>query len=105
MSLSQIHSRVKELVSRGNYKDALSLVEHQSSSGRHAVGSAVEELERARLLNELHTKYAYDLFSKGEYAEAMVQFQLTDSDPLLILSLFPDVLPSSLPAALPPLPP
>jgi hypothetical protein len=47
-------------------------------------------------LNAQHILHGYLQFNAGHYEDAMMFFQLTEAEPLQILSLFPDVLPSSL---------
>ena len=47
-------------------------------------------------INAQHILHGYLQFNAGNYQDAMLTFQLTEADPLQILSLFPDVLPASL---------
>lgn len=48
------------------------------------------------VVNARHILHGYQCFNLGQYDEAMMFFQLTEADPLQILSLFPDVLPDGL---------
>ena len=81
---------VDECVRAGQYREAMAMVqlsdEMQWRRGRE---------ERDERLNELHTLYAYELFNKGDYQQAMMYFQQSNCDPTTVISLFPDVLPSS----------
>ena len=81
---------VDECVRAGQYREAMGMVqlsdEMQWRRGRE---------ERDERLNELHTLYAYELFNKGDYQQAMMYFQQSNCDPTTVISLFPDVLPSS----------
>ena len=81
---------VDECVRAGQYREAMAMVqlsdEMQWRRGRE---------ERDERLNELYTLYAYELFNKGDYQQAMMYFQQSNCDPTTVISLFPDVLPSS----------
>lgn len=51
------------------------------------------EADKKREIAKIHDRYAYYLFNQKDYNGAMMQFQQSDTDPRLILSLFPQVLP------------
>ena len=80
---------VEECMKRGQYREAMGLV--QMSDDMQWRGGGEERVER---LNEVHTLYAYELFNHGDYQAAMMYFQQSHCNPVHILSLFPDVLPS-----------
>ena len=81
---------VDECVRAGQYREAMAMVqlsdEMQWRRGRE---------ERDERMNELYTLFAYELFNKGDYQQAMMYFQQSNCDPTTVISLFPDVLPSS----------
>jgi len=45
-------------------------------------------------VSSIHSQYAFHLFAKGEFDKAMEHFDNTTTDPRMIISLFPDLLPS-----------
>ena len=79
---------VDDCMKRSQYREALSLVQLSDDMQWR---SAEEREER---LNDVYTLYAYDLFNHGDYQQAMMLFQQSHCDPVHIISLFPDVLPS-----------
>ncbi len=79
--------QVEELVNHHLFKEALDLVSLNDDQDMDW------ELSREQRLNDIHIRYAYFLFNKGEYEDAMRYFQQTNIQPQQILALFPEVLP------------
>lgn len=46
------------------------------------------------ITHEIQTLYAYDLFMKKQFREAMLEFSKLNTDPTNVINLFPDLLPS-----------
>ena len=47
--------------------------------------------------NALHTRYGHRLYAEGEFDEAMAHFGMcTDANPMVLLRLFPSLVPPSL---------
>ena len=80
---------VDDCMKRGAYREAQALV--QTSDDMQWRGGKEEREQR---LNDVYSLAAYDAFNHGDYQQAMVHFQQSAVDPVHVISLFPDVLPS-----------
>jgi Vam6/Vps39-like protein vacuolar protein sorting-associated protein 39 len=56
------------------------------------------EEDKHAMTQEIQTLYAYDLFFKKQFREAMLEFSKLNTDPTNVINLFPDLLPSCEPA-------
>ncbi|KAL0481518.1 vacuolar protein sorting protein VPS39 [Acrasis kona] len=78
--------QVLELQSNREYEQALHLCDIVQNT-RH-------EVEKWRI-NSIRLEYGFHLFAMGEFQKSMLQFNMTpEEDPRIVLSLFPDLLPT-----------
>jgi tetratricopeptide (TPR) repeat protein len=84
--MASIKKQISELVRSYNYEEAISLY-------RQSVD--VVDLGNVNI-GEIHEKYAYLLYSKGDYESAAANFISADVPPLRFFMLFPDLVPISM---------
>ncbi len=88
--------QVEQLLELQDFKGALALATVSRDSDWSSEAAKNDKMDE---INKLH---AYHLFNRADYQSAMMYFQQTSMDPRHIMSLFPDVLPSSFVPVRPP---
>jgi hypothetical protein len=79
--------QAQELQSNRDYEQALYLCD--------VVENTRQAVEKWRV-NSIHLDYGFYLFTKGDFDRSMEHFSLNaDADPRIVLSLYPDLLPST----------
>jgi hypothetical protein len=79
--------QAQELQSNRDYEQALFLCD--------VVEGTKQQVEKWRI-NSIHLDYGFYLFTRGDFDGAMEHFASnTEADPRMVLSLFPDLLPST----------
>ncbi|KAL9656228.1 hypothetical protein ABK040_007843 [Willaertia magna] len=83
--MKQFDLQAEELLMKQNFDLALHLCD--------IVKGTKYQVEDWRV-SSIHSQYGFHLFSKGEFDKAMEHFDKTENDPRMIISLFPDLLPT-----------
>lgn len=86
LRMMALPAQILTLVEAGRFEEAISLCALCQSSPQ------LKEID----IPGIHEKYAYTLFSKGDFDGAIANFIKSDCSPVLVIGLFPDLVPPAL---------
>lgn len=86
LAMRQFYQQAFELQQKKEFEQALHIC--------NIVRDTKYQLEQKRV-DSIHLDYAFQLFAKGEFEQAMIHFKESNDDPRIVLGLFPDLLPST----------